>query len=606
MDYFLIDENTGLIRTRGLVGQDRTAVYNIRVRASDSGQPPKTNATDVEVVVNRNEAAPVFNPISYRKRIREDVKHSQTLETVTATDADLIGPSGTVRYELIGNSLAQQYFIVNSITGQVKIRESLAFEPQKRQTYTLRIGAYDLGTPRQNATVPATVIFDVDRNSHPPRFLNSPLNITIDENTARNTVIGRFQVRDDDTITDFRSVKFTALGDGPATTYFSVDGNGQIRVKNDIGNGRDNFYSFRVQAVDGGLLPLSDIGVAYITIRRNQYNPRFNSTSYQRTIPESQAVFTPFLRIHAYDLDRVHPHNALMFRISEVLQGPVLEYFSINPETGQIYLHNSLINDQNNVTPFRFRVHLSDKGTPVRNATSQATVTINVIHNRYPPQFFNSSMEVTINQTTPVNTEITRVVATDRDTFDLFRRIDYDVIGDDDGPAFFSVDRNSGRVRVKSSLLAANSDKLVYRVRVRARDGGQPRLEGIIVVTVNVIRNEHAPEFRQDTYPVTIKESLDVDGTVVRVNAFDRDSNVNNAIVYKMSHTYFYVDSDTGIVRIRKSLVGETRTQYIVSNHFTFICNYMESNKKHSCSQSFPYTHAPNIIFLFFYKIPLH
>ena len=63
-------------------------LFQIRVLASDGGDPPQSATTTVNVVVRRNLYPPVFSPRRIELNIYENARLGVTIATVNATDRD--------------------------------------------------------------------------------------------------------------------------------------------------------------------------------------------------------------------------------------------------------------------------------------------------------------------------------------------------------------------------------------------------------------------------------------------------------------------------------------------------------------------------------------
>jgi len=71
----------------------------------------------------------------------------------------------------------------------------------------------------------------------------------------------------------------------------------------------------------------------------------------------------------------------------------------------------------NAIPNFQFSVSLRDNGQPtIRSATNQATVTIVVQRNNFPPLFFNSTYYTTIQESASIGSSVMTVSAQDQDT----------------------------------------------------------------------------------------------------------------------------------------------------------------------------------------------
>ncbi len=170
-------------------------------------------------------------------------------------------------------------------------------------------------------------------------------------------------------------------------------------------------------------------------------------------------------------------------------------------------------------------VRATDLGSPFRQSTQVATVRITVLRNNNCPQFTNLPSDITIPRSGNFN-NIYNITGMDADPAGPFSTLTYDIIGDDSAPVYFRIDSVSGAVHAMANL--ASDTASVYRLRVRARDGGSPSCEKYEVLTINVRRNEHSPEWVPNTeYTVTILETHNILTPVAQVYARDDDTTVS-------------------------------------------------------------------------------
>ena len=87
--YFRVDPTSGAISITNNLATDPTREFKLRVRASDGGQPPKSNVTVVSVEIVRNIQAPRFELSRYTVEVLETLEVGETIGTVEATDSDL-------------------------------------------------------------------------------------------------------------------------------------------------------------------------------------------------------------------------------------------------------------------------------------------------------------------------------------------------------------------------------------------------------------------------------------------------------------------------------------------------------------------------------------
>lgn len=173
------------------------ASFQIRVRAYDDGVPPRENITTAAIFVNRNLNCPRWRQAGVSANIMETHDITNVVARVEATDADrqvqwaqrgvlssaeraevcaftcqsgsvqkdtrakrlsvfrlkarnesnhmkqkafclLQEPHNQIRYSIVGNALAQEYFVIDSSTGEIFQRKAVQLEPTMSKVY--RVG----------------------------------------------------------------------------------------------------------------------------------------------------------------------------------------------------------------------------------------------------------------------------------------------------------------------------------------------------------------------------------------------------------------------------------------------------------------------------------
>ncbi len=113
----------------------------------------------------------------------------------------------------------------------------------------------------------------------------------------------------------------------------------------------------------------------------------------------------------------------------------------------------------------------------------------------------------------------------------------------------------------------------LYRVVVAAYDGGLPPLSGTLTMDIHIQDvNDNQPVFSNETYTVTVPESLPPNSVVTTVSATDADAGPNGQVVYSFSaktqHSYgtlFGINSKTGAIYIKRKLDYEQGAVYTLS-----------------------------------------
>ena len=147
-----------------------------------------------------------------------------------------------------------------------------------------------------------------------------------------------------------------------------------------------------------------------------------------------------------------------------------------------------------------------------------------------------------------------------------YNKVYYDLIGNEQAQRFFQVDRETGDVKLKTSLLqdpalaenyqvgffvkikicfVSRQDRRLHMVLefsahlvislistfqliIRAEDGGFPprRGQNLATLNVNVQRNLFAPQFTQSSYISNVRKDLGYGNRVTTVQATDSDRQV--------------------------------------------------------------------------------
>ncbi|KAM4035216.1 protocadherin gamma-B2-like isoform 1-T1 [Anomaloglossus baeobatrachus] len=114
----------------------------------------------------------------------------------------------------------------------------------------------------------------------------------------------------------------------------------------------------------------------------------------------------------------------------------------------------------------------------------------------------------------------------------------------------------------------------IHELILTALDGGNPIRSGTTLLCIIVIdANDNAPIFTQDMYKVTLKENIQVNSTVIMINATDNDDGVNAQITYSLmktsgniNHTgIFQINPNSGEIKVNRNLDFEIRKNYELS-----------------------------------------
>ncbi|XP_037974963.2 cadherin-86C [Plutella xylostella] len=255
------------------------------------------------------------------------------------------GKNGVFSLSLLGNN--GTFEITPTVAERhaqfmIKVRDNVMLDYEARKSVIFQIVAQELG-PATNLTATANVtVYLNDVNDNPPIFLDQSYEAELLENiTAGARVV---QVAADDVDTGaFGKIQFTAIL-GYLNTSLHLDPiSGMITVAtNNHGFDREAMpdLHFLVEARDNegvGLRVTVPLIIKLLDVNDNP--PEFERSLYEFVLSPSLNNFTSSAFVKAIDKDAEAPNNVVRYEITE---GNKEGKFSINEETGELYLLETL------------------------------------------------------------------------------------------------------------------------------------------------------------------------------------------------------------------------------------------------------------------------
>ncbi|XP_063226687.1 cadherin-87A isoform X2 [Bacillus rossius redtenbacheri] len=573
---FLIDSHTGEITVADPKGLDMTNVTSnpiqLTIEASDE-QFTTTAAVNISVRdVNNNH--PVFGRESYVASVQEDTPVGTSIEQLQATDADT-GMNAEISYAI--QTGAFEDFAVNNETGLLTISGKLDYD--RKNTYAIEVIAVDNGVPRLTGTTTVTINV-LNSNDKDPYFYPATQRAEVPEDAVPGMVFYTLQAKDPD-INDTAALNFAA-----AEPITAIDKNGRQVTDN---NAFKDFFS--VDQATG------EVSVAKPLIREIASVVRLGVVVTDVTAPTTQEgkgilVVTivdvnDFAPVFAkpwtsedpsYTIDVVEnqPPGTILDTFTATDADSNIEYYAIEPESDYFEIHNAsglvktkILIDYEEVKALNFTVVAYDSGKPQKSTS--ALVKVNVINvNDMAPVFTQDSYEASVKENSPVGTLVTVVKATDGDE-GVFGAVSYSLVGEHSSD--FTVDHNSGEVKVANPGLLDREATPDVTIQVMASDGASPDTRKTTSVPVHIKLldvNDNKPVFLRRDYPVSIVENIALSppAPIVKVEAEDADEGVNGAVRYSIvsgnTGDVFRLDEEKGILYPAKSLVGEPREFLLV------------------------------------------
>ncbi|XP_029402626.1 protocadherin beta-8 isoform X2 [Mus pahari] len=449
--------------------------------ALDGGAPPKSGTTTVRIeVLDINDNAPQFLESLYAVEVPENSPLNALVVTVSARDLDA-GIHGNVAYSLFQGGGGSQPFVIDEITGEIRLKGALDFEATSY--YNMEIIATDSGGLSGKCSVAIQVL---DVNDNAPKLTISSLTSSIPEN-APEAVVAVFSVSDPDSGDNGRIVcsiqnelpfllKPTFKNFYTLVTERSLD--------------RESKAEYNITII------VSDLGTPRLTTQHtitvqvsdiNDNAPAFTQTSYTLFVHENNSPALHIGTISATDSDSgsngliiyslLPPHNPQLALTSLI---------SINSDNGQLFALRAM--DYETLKAFEFHVGATDGGSPA--LSSQTLVRVVVLDDNdnapfvlYPLQNASAPCTELLPRAAEPGYLVTKVVAVDRDSgqnawlsFQLLKATE---------PGLFSVWAHNGEVRTTRMLNERDAPK--HRLLLVVKDNGEPPRSASVMLQVLLV-----------------------------------------------------------------------------------------------------------------------
>lgn len=414
---FTVGATDGIVRSRVRLDRETQDQYSVVVLVTDESIPPMTGTTVVLVNVDDiNDNAPVFGDIPSDIRIEKGTPAGYVLCRISASDKDL-GPNGTVRLNLSDSS---GLFELDAQNGTLLTRTPLI----ATGVYVLSITATDEGEPSKSTNI-SIEVHVVERDLNTPVFSSDHYVFSVNETKSLGTVIGQLNVSDADNADEKFVLQIIAPpADNNCWLPFQIDNTGRITNILELrASDRPTCrqYNFTVRVTDSGAPPSGPLSSAVnITVNIldvNDHAPEFQQYEYTAHVAENAPIGTILLRLKAFDLD-VGLNGAIVnYSLTQVYPVSTALAFRLDVVDGdEAVLKTTRSLDREQQERYTLQIVAEDGGQP---SLSSRPVIVNIIvddvHDN-APELINTTASVRISRSTPVNTVVFRVRATDADS----------------------------------------------------------------------------------------------------------------------------------------------------------------------------------------------
>lgn len=289
---FSLDMDSGNLKTIAPLDRETQSKYALTAHVQDREHTSWECSSQIELILSDlNDNPPQFTLPYYSVALPEDVEVGTLVTKVHASDAD-IGINRKIKYLFVDSS--NNHFKIASDSGIITLAKPL--DRELRALYNLTVKAADQGTP-QMSTVVNVIVNVQDINDNPPEFANKYYFATVPEIDAVGTEVVRVLATSKDTGVN-AEVYYSIIGGNEHKKFAINNETGVISIADMLDYERAKDYFLTIQAVDGGIPPLSNVATVNITVTDcNDNAPIFSQMSYSARIREDARLGDKILQV---------------------------------------------------------------------------------------------------------------------------------------------------------------------------------------------------------------------------------------------------------------------------------------------------------------------
>ncbi|KAI2804340.1 hypothetical protein BLOT_003322, partial [Blomia tropicalis] len=524
---FNINTDSGLITTSDRLDYERKSVYKLFIAARNLRPFQGPHAADiinpsVEVTIHVkdiNDELVVFDQRLYKFRIPENLPRGTLIGALNATNVKRLDVQQDVVYWIDddeGKNAVGTKFNINPKTGEIIVIDTIDCDmPANEKMFKFKVSARDqLSINEFNTSVNVRIEIE-DLNDNSPRFNEESYGLELPESLPTGTALPPFyRVNDIDSGLNGKIVHYRIRGNESDISYFAInDTTGVITLAKPLDYERKTQLEFELLAADGGDEPRwGNAKVTIFVANINEYSPKFVGLPYEFFVQEKAVEGTSVGVVKATDDDG----NNIVYSINDGDH----EFFTIEPDTGRIYVSKPLVGR----TQYSFIARATDDGLP-QNFSLGVQIMVRVQDNNdYPPVFTANTYYGTVQERIDSDQVIAKVKAIDKDLEN--NTITYSIVGGND-ERFFDIDPNLGEIRVVpgKGVHLDFDERKQFSLLVQAKDSHATPLSGLTIVVVDVKDiNNHPPVFSKTSYSMQINENTASGNCFLKVEANSGDS----------------------------------------------------------------------------------
>ncbi|XP_075949847.1 protocadherin-15-like [Anarhichas minor] len=555
--HFALQQSSGYLVLDKPLDRESVDYYTLVVTASDGHTDGTSTVTVSIVVTDVNDNDPLFDSsLPVNLTVIEEQDHAYVGQ-VKATDPDL-GASGQVHYRLVNH---QKLFSINA-TGA--IRTTMPLDREVKGHYFLTVEAWDgASDPRRSRLTLSVTVLDVDDNS--PIFTQQTYNVTLPENSPKDTVILQFKAIDADLGSNL-TYQIRAQGsDRGIVRLFHIDPvTGELSVLRVLDyealSESGPTYTFTVEAMDteGSMPP----GLASVTVRimdMNDFSPVFSQSVYRGLVAPNAFKGTIVTTVMANDSDPAGtPAGLVRYKVNQEAFHYSASIFDVEEQTGNVVTRVNL-NEEPNLK-FSLVVVAYDDGEPVKENTTLVEIT--VLQPSVIPVFTQEEYRFPrVSEEAAVGTPVGNIMAAA-----VNQTIIYSIIEGNQG-GVFALNETTGVISTAKPLDYEANSSYVLKVeadsmRVGSSNVRVPSKTNTAKVVIDIQdENDHPPVFTRSLYIGGVAEDAKTFTSVLQIQALDKDTGNYSAMMYrliippppgkdtKVSKNGFIIEPYSGVVK---------------------------------------------------------
>ncbi|XP_058398308.1 protocadherin alpha-13 isoform X7 [Diceros bicornis minor] len=385
---FIINPNSGEIRTKGKLDFEEKKLYEISVEAIDKGNIPMAGHCTILVeILDINDNAPEVTITSLSLPVREDAQVGTVIALISVSDRDS-GANGQVTCSVTPNV---PFKLVSTFKNYYTLVLDSALDRESVSAYALVVTARDGGSSSLSATASVSVeVADVNDNA--PAFPQPEYTVFVKENNPPGCHIFTVSARDADAQENARvsySLVERRVGERALSSYVSVHAeSGKVYALQPLDHEELELLQFQVSARDAGVPPLgSNVTLQVFVLDENDNAPALlppgaggGGGAVSQVVARSVGAGHVVTKVRAVDRDS--GYNAWLSYELQPAAGGARSPFRVGLYTGEISTTRAL--DEADMQRQSLLVLVKDHGEPALTAT--ATVLLSLVESGQAPK----------------------------------------------------------------------------------------------------------------------------------------------------------------------------------------------------------------------------